>query len=327
MKLKVSSFLFCVCFIVFVSNAFCINPASWVDDILKAFQKSKVPGRYTDDVIRGVNRGTAERIVSKYGDDFVKAAEKSPSYLPDIMKIAETYKAPGLQLIKRYGDDGVKALINYGDDAIKAVSKYGDDVGESILKSMNKYSGGIDGTFFSQYGPEILKLDSKLSRQAVIATAQAAKMGSAEKIFSTMGKYGDKIVQYIEKHPKFFVGMGLSAAIYKVITTPELLKIPIGPLVDLPGKILDAVVEIVKSGYIQMVLAIVTFIVLVLFTYRRGWLSLKRSHNSRGKTLLNPVPETSKTLTDATLKSDSTISAQVEVPQEKNMQKSKKPYR
>ncbi|MBP7139341.1 MAG: hypothetical protein KBA47_00210 [Caldisericia bacterium] len=182
---------------------------SVADDILIIFAKNfKHSGK--------IGREVIEEGIKKYGDDFIKISKK---YGPNAAKITNKYGDEGFRIIRKYGDDGIKAFNNYGDDCIGLLRRYGDD----IIEVAAKYDKTKIETL-NKYGREIMHLNRKMPREKVIAVLKAVEKDTsgetAKKIFTN----AENIVQFIENHPKFFIGVPLTVAIYKTVTNENILK-------------------------------------------------------------------------------------------------------
>lgn len=203
---------------------------------------------------KNVGKEVLENGVSKYGDDFVKAVSK---YGDDAVEITNNYGDDGIKILSEYGDDGYRLIKNYGDDSIEMLAK-NSSKSKDIIKLSEKYNGVIDGKQFIEYGDDIIKLDKNLGKKGVMSTMEAIKIAGMEKeksnIMKVMSENGDKIFNFIKKNKGGIFTVVGAAAIYQVITTPELLEKALTPV----NKLIDSVTTIITHP------AIITFIIVML---------------------------------------------------------------
>lgn len=206
MALKKCSILILILILSFTSYA---GKFSAVDDIIKVFRKSF---KYNNKI----SKKFINKAIIKHGDDFVVLSKK---YGPKVVKITQKYGDEGFDIIRKYGDSGIKAVNNYGEESFKLIAKYGDDV-VPVISKYNK----INLKILKNYGDDIIKLDKKLPREKIISIMGAADLDKTGKYTEKIIENGEKIISFIEKHPKFFIGVPITTAIYKVITNEELSK-------------------------------------------------------------------------------------------------------
>lgn len=183
-----------------------------------------------------------EKHVIDYGDDFVRAA-KSVGH--DAVEIASKHSKQGLVLVNSQGRKAVQAIANYGDDALRACAMHGDNLASVMAKTKK-----IPAEVLKSHGKELMMIEKAVPRGVEI-TAEAIAQGgvrNAEKVISAMGKYGKKILDYIQDNPVLFGEMLLGFAVYKVVTDEKLFAEAVGGMVNLAGKGIDKAGEVAIEG-------------------------------------------------------------------------------
>lgn len=248
-----------VCIVVLIlSFTVYAGKFSMADDILDVFRKSfKFSGKISKEVI--------ESGIAKYGDDFIVFSKK---YGPEVVSITQKYGDEGFDIIKKYGDEGIKAVNNYGNESFKLISKYGDNI-IPVISRHNNINLGI----LENYGDDIIRINKKLPREKVISIIEATNLDNTGKYTENMIRNGDKIIKFIEEHPKFFIGVPLTMAIYQVITNEELNKKAIEEVGDVSKSLIttskDTIVELAggKNNIASIIRAMILSIGFLIVIY------------------------------------------------------------
>lgn len=214
------------------------------------------------EIFEFITKKTLKQEVKESGEFAAKSIKK---------EITEKYGDEAGQIVSKYGDEAEDVVMVYGDDGVKIISKYNDILGDKTIMIMKKYNG-VKSEMFEKYAEDIVKMDAKLSNFQVRATMEAAETGG-DKVVKNMSMYGDKVIKYIEEHPKAFIGMTLAGAILIIASDEKKLAEVISPVKDvvnqtgeIGSKVVDKAgnigLEIINAPEIRLIILLV-FILLI----------------------------------------------------------------
>ena len=184
-----------------------------------AFFTSSVYAGTLKEIFEGVSKKISKEEIKESGEMATKSIKK---------EITEKYGEEAGQLVYKYGDEAEDVVMVYGDDGIRIINKYSDLLGDKTIIIMKKYNG-VKSEMFEKYAEDIVKMDAKMSNFQVRATMEAAETGG-DKVVKNMSMYGDKVIKYIEEHPKAFIGMTLAGSILIIASDEEKLAEVISPI-------------------------------------------------------------------------------------------------
>jgi hypothetical protein len=175
-----------------------------------------------------------EILTTKYGDDAVVAVRKVGPRAFHLVEEAGEHGLESVKLMAKFGDDSVwiiskknrlSIFIKYGDDAAESMIKH-KEIAETLLNSFGKSSASALKSVSSQNG----------RRLAMMAEDGALKkIGKSDELLETIGKYGDKAMNFIWVNKG---ALAVSTTLTAFLLNPEpFLDNTIGKFGDIPGQI------------------------------------------------------------------------------------------
>ncbi len=175
-----------------------------------------------------------EILTTKYGDDAVVAVRKVGPRAFRLVEEAGEHGLESVKLMAKFGDDSVwiiskknrlSIFIKYGDDAAESMIKH-KEIAETLLNSFGKSSASALKSVSSQNG----------RRLAMMAEDGALKkIGKSDELLETIGKYGDKAMNFIWDNKG---ALAVSTTLTAFLLNPEpFLNNTLGKIGDVPGQI------------------------------------------------------------------------------------------
>lgn len=207
-------------------------------------------------------------LTTKYGDDTVAAIKKvGPSSFKYIEEAGEHGGSQVVKIMAKYGDDSIHIITKPGRMAV--FLQYGDDAAAALVKH-----GGISENLIKQFGSPAANALNHVSSQnarriAMMAeSGELATIGKTPEVLSTIGKYGDKAMEFVWKNKG---ALATTSAITAFIADPEpfingvkdIAKVPVEKISELPNAMVEtlgkntnftliAIVVVVSLGGIAM---------------------------------------------------------------------------
>lgn len=198
-----------------------------------------------------------EILTTKYGDDAVVAVRKVGPRAFRLVEEAGEHGLESVKLMAKFGDDSVWIIskknrlaifIKYGDDAAESMIKH-KEIAETLLNSFGKSSASALKSVSSQNG----------RRLAMMAEDGALKkIGKSDELLETIGKYGDKAMNFIWDNKG---ALAVSTTLTAFLLNPEpflnnTLRIP-GHIANEAAKKMDwTLVVISGAGIIGILICI-----------------------------------------------------------------------
>lgn len=175
-----------------------------------------------------------EILTTKYGDDAVVAVRKVGPRAFRLVEEAGEHGLESVKLMAKFGDDSVwiiskknrlSIFIKYGDDAAESMIKH-KEIAETLLNSFGKSSASALKSVSSQNG-------RRLAMMAEDGTLK--KIGKSDELLETIGKYGDKAMNFIWDNKG---ALAVSTTLTAFLLNPEpFLNNTLGKIGDVPGQI------------------------------------------------------------------------------------------
>lgn len=207
-------------------------------------------------------------LTAKYGDDTIAAVKKvGPSSFKYIEEAGEQGGSQVVKIMAKYGEESIHVITKPGRMAI--FLQYGDDAAAAMLKH-----GGLSDPLIKQFGSPAASALSNISSQnarriAMMAeSGELATIGKTPEVLSTIGKYGDKAMEFVWKNKG---ALATTSAITAFIADPEpfingvkdIAKVPVEKVSELPNAMVEtfgkntnftliAIVVVVSLGGIAM---------------------------------------------------------------------------
>ena len=175
-----------------------------------------------------------EILTTKYGDDAVVAVRKVGPRAFRLVEEAGEHGLESVKLMAKFGDDSVwiiskknrlSIFIKYGDDAAESMIKH-KEIAETLLNSFGKSSASALKSVSGQNG-------RRLAMMAEDGTLK--KIGKSDELLETIGKYGDKAMNFIWDNKG---ALAVSTTLTAFLLNPEpFLNNTLGKIGDVPGQI------------------------------------------------------------------------------------------
>lgn len=214
----------------------------------------------------------------KYGDDAVAAVRKvGPRALVAADEAGETGGKAVMQLAARHGDDGL--VLAKSSKSLGLYTKYGDDAAEAMIKHP-----GIAEPLIEVHGKQaasaLSKLSSDKARQLAMLADEGdlAKIGRTDELLETIGKYGDRSMDFVWKHKG---ALAVTAVLATFLADPEpyitgakelatvTVERVVAPIAEAPKEIATTVAR--NTNWTPIILTVVGIVgALILFKVWRG---------------------------------------------------------